>query len=537
MKEVYIFGHRNPDTDSIMSSIALSHLKNQLGMNAEARVIGEINDESKYVLNRFNIKHPKYLNDVKLQIKDIKYHTDFYINEFLSIEDTYNFMSNNNITGVPIVDNDKKFIGIVTAKTILKSILDNDSNLLFTSYNNILKTLDGEEILRCDKQIKGNVKAVSYRSTTFIENISLTSTDILIVGDRHSIIEAAVNQGVKLLIITGDRSIKEEHISIAQKNNVNIIKTPFDTFKTVKKILLSNYIKTLMSETRSYTVQENEYYEDFIDKTKQLGFNNYPVVDKNNICKGLIRLTETSKKNRKQVILVDHNEFEQSVIGLSEAEILEVIDHHHIGNISTKKPINFRNMAVGSTNTIIYYLYKENRIEIPKTIACLMLAGILSDTLSLTSPTTTDVDRKIVSELELISGLDYKKFAKDMFGASSNLKNKTELELIKTDIKNFQINNRTFKVGQIISMDTSDLLQRKSNLLNELNKYKREENVEFIILMITDILNNGSYILYSEGAQNVLENAFNKEFKQCIFLQDCVSRKQQIIPYIMESDI
>ena len=537
MEEVFIFGHRNPDTDSVMSSIALSHLKRQLGMKAEARVIGEINDESKYILNKFNVKCPKYLNDVKLQIKDIEYHKNFYINEFSSIEDTYNFMSNNNITGVPIVDNNKKFIGIITAKTILKSILNVDTNKLFTSYNNILKTLSGEEILRCNEEIKGNVKAVSYRSTTFIENISLTNSDILIVGDRHSIIEAAVKQGVKLLIITGDRPIKSEHISIAKNNNVNIIKTPFDTFKTVKKILLSNYIKTLISETRSYTVQENEYYEDFIEKTKHLGFNNYPVVDKNNICKGLIRITEINRKNRKKVILVDHNEFEQSVIGLSEAEILEVIDHHRIGDISTKNPINFRNMAVGSTNTIIYYLYKENRIDIPKTIACLMLSGILSDTLSLTSPTTTDVDKKIVAELELISGLDYKEYSKEMFSASSNLKNKTELDLIKNDIKNFQINNRLFKVGQIISMDTTDLLKRKPDLLNQLNKYKREENVEFIILMITDILKNGSYILYSEGAQDVLENAFNKEFKQGIFLENCVSRKKQIIPYIMESDI
>ena len=166
-----------------------------------------------------------------------------------------------------------------------------------------------------------------------------------------------------------------------------------------------------------------------------------------------------------------------------------------------------------------------------------MLSGILSDTLSLTSPTTTDVDKKIVAELELISGLDYKEYSKEMFSASSNLKNKTELDLIKTDIKNFQIDNILFKVGQIISMDTSNLLKRKHALLNELNNYKREENVEFIILMITDILKNGSYILYSEGAKDVLENAFNKEFKQGIFLENCVSRKKQIIPYIMESDI
>lgn len=536
MNEIYIFGHKNPDTDSVISSINLEYLKKQLGVNAEARVIGELNDETKYILDRFDIKYPKYLNDVKLQIKDIEYHKDFYVYDITSIEDTYNFMSNNNITGVPIVNNKKEFIGIITAKTILKSILGNDSNKLHTSYENILKTLSGEEVLRCEEEIKGNVQAVSYRSTTFIENITLNNSDILIVGDRHSIIEAAVESGVKLIIITGNRDIKDEHIAIARKNNVNIIKTPFDTFKTVKNILLSNYIKTLISETRSHTVCENDYYEEFIEKAKHLGFNNYPVVTKNNICKGLIRITESIKKNRKKVILVDHNESEQSVIGLNESEILEVIDHHKIGDISTKNPINFRNMAVGSTNTIIYFLYKENRVEIPKEIASLMLAGILSDTLSLTSPTTTEVDKEVVKELEIISGLKYKEFSKDIFSSSSNLNDKTEFELIKRDLKTFQLNNNTFKVGQIISMYTDELLNRKDKFIKELNRIKSENDISFIILMITDILKNGSYILYSESAKNILENSFNREFEQGLFIENCVSRKKQIIPYIMEND-
>lgn len=537
MNEIYIFGHKNPDTDSVISSITLEYLKKQLGMNAEARVIGELNDETKYILDRFDVKYPKYLNDVKLQIKDVEYHKDFFVLESTSIEDTYNFMSNNNITGVPIVDNNKKFIGIITAKTILKAILGNDSNKLYTSYENILKTLSGEEVLRNDDEIEGNVQAVSYKSTTFIENITLNNSDILIVGDRHSIIEVAVENGVKLIIITGNRDIKEEHISIARKNKVNIIKTPYDTFKTVKNILLSNYIKTLIPETRSYTVQENEYYEEFLEKTKHLGFNNYPVVTKNNICKGLIRITEMNKKNRKKVILVDHNEFEQSVIGLSESEILEVIDHHKIGDISTKNPINFRNMAVGSTNTIIYFLYKENRIEIPKEIASLMLSGILSDTLSLTSPTTTEVDKTVVKDLESISGLNYKDFSKDIFSASSNLENKSEFELIKRDLKTFQLNNNTFKVGQIISMYTDNLLNRKEKFIKELNRIKNENDIQFIILMVTDILKNGSYILYSDSAKDILETSFNRKFEQGLFIENCVSRKKQIIPYIMESDI
>ena len=337
---------------------------------------------------------------------------------------------------------------------------------------------------------------------------------------------------------TGNGEIKEEHINIARMNGVNIIRTPFNTFKTVKKILLSNYIKNLKTENRPYTVLENDYYDDFLENTTKLGFNNYPVVDKKNICKGLIRITDINKKNRKKVILVDHNESEQSVIGLDEAEIMEVIDHHKIGNISTNNPINFRNMAVGSTNTIVYHLFKENRVEIPKTIASLMLAGIISDTLALTSPTTTEKDKEVVIKLEEISGLDYKNFAKELFNSSINLENKSEYDLIITDMKSFQNNGRTFKVSQIITMNISNILERKDKLIEELNKFKEVTQSDFVILMITDIISNGSYILYDNTplTYNVLQRAFNKNIYEGMYLENVVSRKKQIIPLLMETE-
>ena len=360
----------------------------------------------------------------------------------------------------------------------------------------------------------------------------MTDKDILIVGDRHSIIESAVIDGAKLLIITGNNSIKEEHINIARNNKVNIIRTPFNTFKTVKKVLLSNYIKTLIAENRPYTVQEIEYYKDFIEKTKVLGLNNYPVVDNKNICKGLIRITEINKKNKKKVILVDHNEPEQSAIGLNEAEILEIIDHHNISNISTSTPINFRNMAVGSTSTIIYFLYQENRVQIPKNIAGLLLSGILSDTLNLTSPTTTKTDISVVEKLEEISGLNHDEFAKKIFEASLNLNEKNESELIKTDIKTFELNGQEFKVSQITLIYTEDILKRKEKFIKELE----ELDCDFAILMVTDITKNSSYLLYTESAYKVLEKAFDVPIYQGIFMEGMVSRKMQMIPRIMEHD-
>lgn len=536
MEKVYIFGHRNPDTDSVTSAIALEYLKKSLGIYAEARILSEINDETKYVLDRFNVRHPKYLNDVKLQIRDIIYHKDLFQLDTSSIEDIYDYMNQNNTTGVPIIDKNKKFINIVTAKMVLREFFKSDENNLHTSYNNILKSLLGKEVLRFDDEICGHITAVSYKSTTFIENFNFSSDDILIVGDRHSIIEAAVIKKVKLLVITGNSAIKEEHINIAKKNCVNIIKTPFNTFKTVKKILLSNYIKNLKTDNRPYTVLENDYYDDFIEDTAKLGFNNYPVIDKNNVCRGLIRITDINKKNRKKVILVDHNESEQSVIGLEEAEILEVIDHHKIGDISTNNPINFRNMAVGSTNTIIYYLFKENRVEIPKTIASLMLAGIVSDTLALTSPTTTEKDKEVVFRLEEISGLKYKTFANEIFSSSINLEKKSEYDLITIDIKSFQNNGKSFKVSQIITMNIDSILKRKDRIIEELNKFKEITHSDFVILMITDIIKNGSYILYDNTplTYNVLQRAFNEDIYEGMYLENVVSRKKQVIPLLME---
>ncbi len=538
MDKIYIFGHRKPDTDSVTSAIALEYLKKSLGIYAEARVLSEINDETKFVLDKFNVKCPKYLNDVKLQIKDIEYHKNMFQSEYASIEEVYNYMDKNNITGVPIVDTSNRFKDIITAKIMLKEAFRSDSENIYTSYDNILKTLKGSAVLRFDSEIKGNVTAVTFKSTTFIEKFPLSENDILIVGDRHSIIEDAVSSKIKLLIITGDNDIKEEHIKIAIKNHVNIIKTPFNTYKTVKKISLCNYIKTLFTGNRPYVVSENEYYDDFLEKTKELGFNNYPVVDKNNVCKGLIRITDISKKNRKKVILVDHNESLQSADGLEEANILEVIDHHKIGDISTNNPINFRNMAVGSTNTIIYHLFMENRVDIPKVIASLMLAGIISDTLSLTSPTTTDEDVKVVESLEKISGLSHNEFALEIFNSSVNLDKKTEYDLITADIKTFQNAGRLFKVSQVTTMNATKMLLRKNKIVDELNKFKDITGSDYVIFMITDIMSNGSYLLYNDSQLtfNILERAFDQNIFEGVFLPGVVSRKKQIIPALMESE-
>lgn len=533
--KIYIFGHKNPDTDSVTSAIALANLKKELGYNAEAYVLGEINQETKYVLDYFNCKVPKYLNDVKLQMKDLDYHKNYFINYHASILEAYTYMTEHNITGIPVVGDNKEFLSLITAKVIAKYLINGDYNKLRTNYDNILKTLNGIEITRFDEEIEGKITAASYRSTTFMELINLTHDDILIVGDRHSIIENAIESGVKLIIIVGELNVKEKHLELAIKNKVNIIRTKFDTFTTAKKIGLASYVENLITKDRMFTLDQNDYYDDFLISSARLKYNNYPIIDKNNICKGLIRITDISQKNRKKVILVDHNETEQSVIGLDEAEVLEVVDHHKIGDISTKNPIDFRNMSVGSTNTIVYKLYKENGVKIPKNIAGLMLAGILSDTLILTSPTTTYVDKEVVNELTKIAELDYQKFAMNMFKAGTSLKGLSKNEIINTDLKVFHTEEYSFAVAQILTLDYEDILNEKEEYVKIIEEIKENKDLNFVILSITDIIKNGSYILFTESSKKYIEAAFNiQNVEQGYYMENVVSRKKQIVPYLME---
>lgn len=535
MEKIYIFGHQKPDTDSITSAISLSYLKNKLGMNTVPARLGEINNETKFVLDKFSVSAPTLINDVKLQLKDLNYHKDYYINQSVSIGEAYRYMMDKGITGIPVVDDNKKFVGLVTVKIIAKDLIDGNFNNLYTSYNNILTTLEGEEILRFDDEIIGNILAASYRSTTFLNTIHLNKEHILIVGDRHSVIEYAINSGVKLLVVVGNGEVKEEHLELAKKNHVNIIRTKFDTFQTTKLIGLSNYLSTVVPPDRPYTFEESVYYDDFVIKTSKLKHNNYPVISKKGVCKGLIRITEINEKNRKKVILVDHNELEQSADGLEEAEIIEIVDHHKLGNISTKNPINFRNMSVGSTNTIIYQMYKENMVEIPHEIAGLMLSGILSDTLALTSPTTTELDKEVVNSLSEVLKIDYGRYALEMFKAGTSLKGKTVEEIVNIDIKDFSTDDNTFAVSQIFTLDIDSVFEHKQEFIDYINQLAKNREYDLVLLVITDIIRNGSYLLYTEDSGEIIADAFNfMEVEQGYYLDGIVSRKKQIVPAIME---
>lgn len=534
MNKVYIFGHQSPDTDAVTSAISLSYLKNKLGMDTEPRVLGHINKETKYVLDKFGVKEPKYLNDVKLQLKDLDYHKGLFVDENKSIDYVYKFLTEKGVTGTPVVTDGNKYKGIITIKDIAKKLISNDFDKIDSNYSNILETVSGEEVLKFDDEIKGNVLVASYDSDTFISNVNLNSNSILIVGDRQDIIKKAIDDNVKLIVVTGPEKITEENLKLAENNKVNVIKTNIDSFHTSKLICLSNKIGTLLVEDTSKIFRENDYYTDFVEATKKLKHNNYPILNNNGVCLGLIRITEIINKNNKKVMLVDHQEKEQSVIGLDEANILEIVDHHKIGNINTTNPINFRNMTVGSTNTIVYFMYKENNVEIPKEIAGIMLSGLLSDTLCLQSPTTTEIDKKVAEDLALIAGVDYEKYALDMFKAGTSLEGLTKEEVIKSDFKSFPIGDEKMAIGQVFTLDVDRIFDELDTYIEKLEEINNKEGYKFIVIAITDILKNGSYLIFTENAKSVLESIYKlDDIKQGYYVDGLVSRKKQILPAIL----
>ncbi len=536
MEKIYVLGHKKPDTDSIAAAISLSNLKNELGIPAEPRTLGNLNNETKFALDYFNETEPKYLNDVKLQVKDTKYIKNYFLNSNQSIYDGYNYMNQFNIGNLPLISEDGTFTGLISMKDIAKYQMKEELNHLNASYDNILKVLNGESILKFDDNFDIKILTASYRSTRFIETVNIDEKMGLIVGDRHSIIEYAVNNKAKLIVLTGNSEIKDIHLDIAKKNKVNIIRTNYDSFTTSRKIWLSNYLNTIIENQNIICFNEEDTVDDVMDKTKRFKYSNYPIINKDNKCLGLMRISDINDATRKKVILVDHNEAIQSVDGLEEAEIVEIIDHHKIGTLGTSLPINFRNMPLGSSNTIIYLLYKENQIKISKNIAGLMLSGIISDTLLFRSPTTTDIDRKAANELATIAEVDLEKYGMELLKAGSSLKGKSKEDILFMDFKNFTIEDKKVGIGQITTFDISEIESEKEEYVALINQMAENNDYYALALFATDIIKNGSYIYYNEQAKEVFANSFDiDELKEGSYIDGCVSRKKQFIPSIINT--
>lgn len=535
MEPIYVFGHKNPDTDSVCGAISYAYLKNKLGVKAEPRVIGEINKETEYVLKYFKTEVPHYLNDVKVQLKDVNFHKNYLLNENKPIIDAFNVMNLNAITGLPLVDDNKKFKGYVSLKEIAADMIYNENLLVDTDFINLVNVLEAKEYLKYDEHITGYAHAATFDDETFINNIELDKESILIVGDREKLIEHAINKGVKMIILVKNRPLSSRLKHLAVKNKINVIISPKSSFKVARVLCLANPIKTIKRGQETIYFNEQDYLTYFNDETSKLKHTNYPIVNNKGICLGMLRTIDAHEVKRKKVILVDHNMTSQSIDGLYESEILEIIDHHNIGDINTSAPINFRNMSVGSVNTIIYLMYKENGIRIPQNIAGLMLSGIISDTLLLQSPTTTELDKVVASSLAHTAKVNMKKYGLDMLSSGVDIKGLTANEIVYRDFKTYKINDHSMAIGQVFTTDYKMYKERENELVEELNRLAANNSFSVCALFVTNFLTNDSNILYSENSKRILEQAYNiNELHEGDVIKNVVSRKKQMVPCIMD---
>ena len=540
-EKIYVIGHKNPDTDSICSAIAYADLRQKVtGQVHEAKRAGHVNDETAYVLDRFGVEAPKLLTDVRLQVRDLDIHEMQGLKPNESIRDTWERMRQEQAKTLPIVKDDE-LVGVVSTGDIAKSYMDvYDSEILSkarTQYRNIVKTLDGTMITGNEHGyfMRGKV-AIGASSPNLMEEF-IEKDDLVILGDLEEAQACAVNIDASCMVICKDAEVSPKLIQKAKEQSIVIIQTPYDTFTTARLINQSIPVKFYMTSGPLTMFRMNDYVDDIKDIMAKKRFRDFPILDRHGRFKGFISRRRFLGASKKKVILVDHNERSQAVDGIEEAEIIEIIDHHRLGDIETVSPITFRNQPVGCTATIINQMYEENEIEVPREIAGLLCGAIISDTLLFRSPTCTPLDERTAKKLAKISDIDLEQMAQEMFNAGSNLKGKSAEDICFQDFKQFTVNDTIFGVGQITSMSKEELAAIRDMMTEHLPKVLEAHNLNMIYFMLTDILAESTELLcVGTGARGIALSAFDlPDNAKSLILKGVVSRKKQLIPVLVET--
>lgn len=540
-EKIYVIGHKNPDTDSICSAIAYADLRQKVtGQVHEAKRAGHVNDETAYVLDRFGVEAPKLLTDVRLQVRDLDIHEMQGLKPNASIRDTWERMRQEQAKTLPIVKDDE-LVGVVSTGDIAKSYMDvYDSEILSkarTQYRNIVKTLDGTMITGNEHGyfMRGKV-AIGASSPNLMEEF-IEKDDLVILGDLEEAQACAVNIDASCMVICKDAEVSPKLIQKAKEQSIVIIQTPYDTFTTARLINQSIPVKFYMTSGPLTMFRMNDYVDDIKDIMAKKRFRDFPILDRHGRFKGFISRRRFLGASKKKVILVDHNERSQAVDGIEEAEIIEIIDHHRLGDIETVSPITFRNQPVGCTATIINQMYEENEIEVPREMAGLLCGAIISDTLLFRSPTCTPLDERTAKKLAKISDIDLEQMAQEMFNAGSNLKGKSAEDICFQDFKQFTVNDTIFGVGQITSMSKEELAAIRDMMTEHLPKVLEAHNLNMIYFMLTDILAESTELLcVGTGARGIALSAFDlPDNAKSLILKGVVSRKKQLIPVLVET--
>jgi len=533
MDPIYVTGHRNPDTDSIVSAIAYAALRNAVGDRefVPAR-LGHISDETQRILERFDCQPPERISTMRTQVKDLEYDVPPALNAGVTISRAWEALqSNRTIPAIPVTDEDGHLFAMVSPAEIANFDMEVTAGAEATDIPvfNLLSVLEGQilnETGNLVDKVSGEVViALPQRQ----ESLIFREKDaIIICGDQPELARRALELNVSCLIVC-QAELPEELRCLPTATC--IISTPFDAVRTARLIYYATPVDRICRKSDLECFHLTDFLDDVQEVVSKSRHRNYPILDENEKVVGTLSRFHLLRPKRKKVVLVDHNEAAQSIPGLAQAEILEIIDHHRLADIQTTNPIYFRNDPVGSTATIIAGMYQEKGLMPSAKLAGLLACAILSDTVMFKSPTATERDQRMAERMARIANVEIEDLGRLIFSETNNLDKPAE-DLILTDFKDFHIAEHDLAVSQVTCVGADSLMERREEFLSMMAHLMQERSYSMMILMLTDVLADGSHLLYL-GDEEIFRQAFGVQLKEhSCFLPGVVSRKKQVIPML-----
>ena len=544
MSEILVIGHRNPDTDAICSAIGYAEFKRRTGMTeAIAARCGDLNDRIDFVLNTFGVPAPKFVADVSPKISDVMQRKILSVRPDSTAADALRLMDEKNLRILPVMDAEQKCRGLLSLFKLSKFLFpavsrhpgQQNSREVLSSLSSLARTLDGKLVTgidaECEEELILMIGAMGLESFATRLDKFPPEKCCVIVGDRWDIQNVAIREGVRVLIVTGGIEVEAKTVEAARKQNVSVITSPHDTATTASLCRAAVAVRHVLNE-EFLCFRENAPLAAVREEATASGYLAFPVLDSEGQTVGILSKTDFLKTVSRKLILVDHNELSQAVQGADEVEIIEIIDHHRLGSMATQQPILFRNEPVGSTCTIVADCFFRHSIELPRAIAGLLLAGVVSDTLNLTSPTTTTRDMEILKKLEEIAQVNARTFTEKLFASGSLLTLKPAPQAVATDCKEYAENGVKFSVAQIEEIGFEQFWKRKDELLTALEDYRAKHAYLFSTLLVTDVATQSSLLLVV-GDEKFIKRIDHPRLEPGIYeLRDVVSRKKQLLPYL-----
>ena len=538
-KPIYVIGHRNPDTDSICSAIGYAHLKQSLGVNAVAARAGKINKETKFALEYFHVEQPLLIPDLYPRVKDIAMDCKIVVRQHDTLRHLGEVLRHNDLRSIPVTDSQGILVGIVSVSDLAKRYFQElgMTNLsdMRVRYRDIIHATDSNVLVSGEEgeTIKGQIR-IAAGSVHTIKKL-VKQNDIVLIGDRkEDIVLACIDQGISCLIVTGDGRIPAEAIEEAEKRGIFVLSTPYDTYTVARLINQCVPIRRIMHDN-PICFKPLDLLSDIKGTMEETNFRNYPVLENGRIV-GLVSRDRLVVSEPVRVILVDHNERKQAVEGIEDAKIVEIIDHHRFGGISTSEPIYTHAEPVGCTATIVSNMHWQNDIDIPPSIAGLLLSAIISDTVLFKSPTCTPADKKAAERLAEIANVNLNTYGLDMLKAGSSVGNMTPMEIVRNDLKEFTIGTYRVIVSQTSVMGTKEIMEKEDELIAAMKSICESEGFDMSLVMITDILEEATYLLFTGSPRTLIGEAFRKDTSGThLYLPGVMSRKKQIIPPLSEA--